>query len=155
MLSIWSSFADLSDPRSGNAQRHNLLDLLTIALTATVCGAESCVDFADFARDREELFRDFLALPGGLPSHDTFSRLFRLLDLRGSLVTGDALHCQAETARLIQQRGGDWLFTLKDNRPGLRAEVAAWFADPLSRPKLEHRTTDAEHGRIELRRCQP
>ena len=56
-----------------------------------------------------------------------------------------------ETARLIQQRG-DRLFTLKNNRPGLRAEVAAWFADPLSRPELEHRTTDAEHGRIELRR---
>lgn len=80
MLSIWSSFADLKDPRTGNAQRHNLLDVLTIALTATICGAESCVDFADFACDREALFRDFLELPGGLPSHDTFSRLFRLLD---------------------------------------------------------------------------
>ena len=80
MLSIWSSFADLPGPRTGNAQRHNLLDVLTIALTATICGAESCVDFADFSRDREALFRDFLELPGGMPSHDTFSRLFRLLD---------------------------------------------------------------------------
>jgi hypothetical protein len=80
LLSIWSSFADLPDPRTGNAQRHNLLDLLTIALMATICGAESCVDFADFGRDREVLFREFLALPCGLPSHDTFSRLFRLLD---------------------------------------------------------------------------
>ena len=80
MLSIWSSLASLPDPRTGNAQRHHLLDVLTIALTATICGAESCVDFADFARDREALFRDFLELPGGLPSHDTFSRLFRLLD---------------------------------------------------------------------------
>ena len=75
MLSIWASFADLPDPRTGNAQRHNLLDVLTIALTATICGAESCVDFADFARDREALFREFLELPGGLPS-----RLFRLFD---------------------------------------------------------------------------
>jgi hypothetical protein len=49
-------------------------------LTASICGAASCVDFADFARDREALFRDFLPLAGGLPSHDTFSRLFRLLD---------------------------------------------------------------------------
>jgi hypothetical protein len=56
------------------------LDVLTIALTATIRGAKSRVDFADFARDREALFRDFLALPGGPPSHDTFSRLFRLLD---------------------------------------------------------------------------
>jgi hypothetical protein len=80
MLSIWSSLAELPDPRSGNARRHKLLDVLTIALTAWICGAESCVDFADFARDREALFREFLELPGGLPSHDTFSRLFRLSD---------------------------------------------------------------------------
>lgn len=53
---------------------------LTIALVGSICGAESCVDFADFVRDREALFRDFLKLENGLPSHDTFSRLFRLLD---------------------------------------------------------------------------
>ena len=80
MLSIRSCLADLPDPRHGNARRHKLLAVLTIALTASICGAESCVDFADFARDREGLFREFLELLGGLPSHDTFSRLFRLLD---------------------------------------------------------------------------
>ena len=68
------------DPRTGNAQRHELLDLLAIALVASVCGAESCVDFAEFAEDRELLLREFLSLKNGLPSHDTFSRLFRLLD---------------------------------------------------------------------------
>jgi len=82
MASIRSSLADLPAPRTGNAQRHRLLDVLTTALTATICGAESCVDFADFARDREALFRDFLEPPGGLPSHDTFSRLFRLPEAR-------------------------------------------------------------------------
>jgi hypothetical protein len=70
----------LPDPRRGNATRHDLLEVLTIALVGSICGAESCVDFADFARDREPLFRDFLRLENGLPSHDTFSRLFRLLD---------------------------------------------------------------------------
>ena len=73
-------FADLPDPRTGNAKRHNLLEMLTIALVASICGAESCTDFADFARDRATLFREFLKLQGGLPSHDTFSRLFRLID---------------------------------------------------------------------------
>jgi len=73
-------FAELPDPRRGNATRHDLLEVVTIALVASVCGAESCVDFADFARDREGLFREFLRLENGLPSHDTFSRLFRLLD---------------------------------------------------------------------------
>src|SRR3954454_25106513 len=73
-------FADLPDPRTGNATRHNLLEVLTIALVASICGAESCVDFADFGRDRERLFKEFLTLENGLPSHDTFSRMFRLLD---------------------------------------------------------------------------
>lgn len=70
---------DVPDPRTGNATRHELLDILMIALTASICGCEGCVDFADFAQDREALFREFLRLPHGLPSHDTFSRLFRLL----------------------------------------------------------------------------
>ena len=51
-----------------------------IALFATLCGAESCVDMALFGRSKEPLLRRFLRLPGGVPSHDTFSRIFRLLD---------------------------------------------------------------------------
>jgi len=74
------AFDALPDPRTGNAKRHDLLEVLTIALTASVCGAESCSDFADFAVDREGLFREFLRLEHGIPSHDTFSRIFRLLD---------------------------------------------------------------------------
>lgn len=75
-----SAFDSLPDPRTGNAQRHDLLEVLTLALTAAVCGAETCSDFADFAVDREGLFREFLRLENGVPSHDTFSRIFRLLD---------------------------------------------------------------------------
>ena len=48
-----------------------------------MCGAESCVDFAEFAEDREVLLREFMSLKKGLPSHDTFSRVFRLLDPAG------------------------------------------------------------------------
>jgi len=75
-----SAFECLSDPRTGNARRHDLLEVLTMALTAAICGADSCSDFADFAVDREDLFREFLRLENGVPSHDTFSRIFRLLD---------------------------------------------------------------------------
>jgi predicted transposase YbfD/YdcC len=75
-----ATFECLPDPRTGNARRHDLLEVLTMALTAAVCGAESCSDFADFAVDREDLFREFLRLENGVPSHDTFSRIFRLLD---------------------------------------------------------------------------
>jgi len=73
-------FADLVDPRTGNAQRHDLCEILLIALAATLCGAESCVDMALFGRAKEPLLRRFVRLEGGIPSHDTFSRVFRLLD---------------------------------------------------------------------------
>jgi DDE_Tnp_1-associated len=73
-------FANLADPRTGNAQRHDLLEVLLIALCATLSGAETCVDMALFGEARAPLLRRFMRLPGGIPSHDTFSRLFRLLD---------------------------------------------------------------------------
>jgi predicted transposase YbfD/YdcC len=78
--------------------------------------------------------------------------LLGLIDLTGALVTGDALHCQGDTARLVKDRGGDWLLTLKANRPAQHGEVRAWFADPDSKPHGEHTTTDADNGRIEVRR---
>jgi DDE_Tnp_1-associated len=61
-------FGELPDPRRGNARRHDLLELLTIALSATLCGAASCVDFELFARSKEEFLREFLSLEGGVPS---------------------------------------------------------------------------------------
>jgi predicted transposase YbfD/YdcC len=78
--------------------------------------------------------------------------LLGLIDLTGAPVTGDALHCQGENARLIKDRGGDRLFTLKANRPAQHSEARAWFADPVSRPDGQLTTTDAGNGRIEVRR---
>lgn len=71
-------FGRMGDPRADNA-RHDLLELLVIALAATLCGAESCSDMADFGRAKEGLLRLFLRLEHGVPSHDTFSRVFRIL----------------------------------------------------------------------------
>ncbi|MGH6921899.1 MAG: ISAs1 family transposase, partial [Geminicoccaceae bacterium] len=65
---------------TGNARRHELDEIVMMALLATLCGAESCVDMALFGRSKEALLRRFLRLPSGIPSHDTFSRIFRLLD---------------------------------------------------------------------------
>jgi predicted transposase YbfD/YdcC len=75
-----AAFSALSDPRRPNARHHKLLDILAIAFCACLCGAESCVDMADFAEAKEEVLREFLDLEGGPPSHDTFSRVFRRLD---------------------------------------------------------------------------
>ena len=79
MRKFKKAFRRLPDPRAANA-RHNLLEVLVIALAATLCGAESCSDMADFGEAKEELLRLFLHLEHGVPSHDTFSRVFRLLD---------------------------------------------------------------------------
>ena len=73
-------FGDLDDPRTGNAARHDLLEILLIALCAVLSGGQTAVDMAEFAEAKEEYLREFLTLANGLPSHDTFSRIFRLLD---------------------------------------------------------------------------
>jgi predicted transposase YbfD/YdcC len=73
-------FADLEDPRSGNAGLHDFHELLVIALCTVLCGGQGAVDMALFAKAKEPFLRGFLKLENGLPSHDTFSRLFRLLD---------------------------------------------------------------------------
>src|SRR5256885_14078806 len=72
-------FADLPDPRAESAV-HDLTELLFIALLATLCGATSCSDMALFARMKAYLLTPILTLAHGFPSHDTFSRVFRMLD---------------------------------------------------------------------------
>jgi predicted transposase YbfD/YdcC len=67
------------DPRDMNA-RHDCASMLFIALIAMLCGAKTCVDIADFAAANEEELGQIVDLPHGAPSHDSFSRLFRLLD---------------------------------------------------------------------------
>ncbi|WP_330999788.1 ISAs1 family transposase, partial [Allorhizobium terrae] len=72
-------FGDIEDPRAANA-RHDLYELLFIALLASLCGAQTCEDFSVFGESRRELLSRFLVLRHGIASHDTFSRVFRLLD---------------------------------------------------------------------------
>jgi len=73
-------FEGLDDPRTGNAGLHNFHELLMIALCAVLCGGQGATHMAAFAVAKEPFLRGFLKLENGLPSHDTFSRLFRLLD---------------------------------------------------------------------------
>lgn len=74
-----SAFDDIPDPRADNA-RHDLGELLVIAFVAVLCGATTCAGMATFGRAKERLFRDFLDLKHAIPSHDTFSTVFRMLD---------------------------------------------------------------------------
>ncbi|HWD26105.1 MAG TPA: ISAs1 family transposase [Rhizomicrobium sp.] len=74
-------FGDLDDPRADNA-RHDLVEIVFIALLATLCGATSCGEMEEFGLAKQALLRTILTLEHGVPSHDTFSRVFRLLDPR-------------------------------------------------------------------------
>lgn len=237
-LGIQAYFRDLPDPRSGNALLHRLIDIVTIALCAVICGANEWTDVEEFGHTHEAWLRQFLELPHGIPSHDTFGRVFaRLdplafeqclerwvqtvaqsltgrqvaldgktlrgshdhyrgqaaihtvsawlvgadlvlghlkvaegsneipavrevlswLDLQGCVVSADALHCQTETARLIVERGGDYVLPVKDNQPALRQRLAEAFDYELPRRfrGVKHSTyqhKEKGHGRVETRR---
>ena len=73
----------LEDPRCGNAALHDFHEILAIALCAVLCGGQGSVDMGLFAKAKEPFLRGFLKLENGVPSHDTFSRLFRTLDPEG------------------------------------------------------------------------
>jgi predicted transposase YbfD/YdcC len=79
MTSIITILREVRDPREMNA-RHVLAEVLFVALAAMLCGAKSCVDIAEFAEARLADLRQIVPLRHGAPSHDTFSRVFRLLD---------------------------------------------------------------------------
>jgi predicted transposase YbfD/YdcC len=222
------AFRGLPDPRAANA-RHDLMEVLVVALAAVLCGAESCADMEDFGQAKEGLLRQFLRLEHGIPSHDTFSRVFRLLDpqafeaafrrfmagfakrlrgvvavdgkalrgafergrrstplqlvniwaaeaklaiaqrlapqrnevaaalevldllsLEGCIVTADALHCHAEMARCILDRGGAYVLALKGNQGALFADAQALLEPAVARRQVEHVIT-ASHGRDERR----
>ena len=232
-------FAGVTDPRVERTRRHLLCDLLLIALCATLAGAEGFCDLAEWGAMKQGWLRTFLDLPGGIPSHDTFERVFRrldpkelhacflrwlesaahaggsphvaidgktlrrsfdgaedgqralhvvsafaaeglglvlgqvavddksneitaipellrLLDLKGAVVTIDAMGCHKAIAAQIQAQGGDDLLALKGNHPVLRADVARLFGDEaaLARQKPTRAETLAkDHGRIETRRA--
>ena len=77
---ITEHFGKINDPRVGNAKRHKLLDMVVIAVCATVCGADGWSDVALFGKSKKDWFKNLLELPNGIPSHDTFGRVFRQIN---------------------------------------------------------------------------
>jgi len=73
-------FGELPDPRVQRTRLHRLDDIVVIAICAVICGADGWTEVADFGRAKELWLRTFLALPNGIPSHDTFGRVFSALD---------------------------------------------------------------------------
>jgi predicted transposase YbfD/YdcC len=237
-LSFIDYFADLPDPRQADRCDHKLIDILFIAICAVICGADGFTDMEEFGMAKETWLRQFLALPNGIPSHDTFGRvlarlnpkafqqcfldwvravaqmtdqeivpidgktlrrshdrangqraieivsawmrtnrlmlgqvkvaedsneitavpqLLRLLELKGCIVTVDALHCQKDTAAAILKQQADYVLALKGNQGSLYEEVERFFDAIVNERTFgyeisRHETIDGEHGRIETRR---
>jgi predicted transposase YbfD/YdcC len=80
LTSVSEHFATLTDPRVERCKVHALVEIVTIALCGVICGADDWVAIEAFGQEKEEWLRTFLSLPGGIPSHDTFGRVFARLD---------------------------------------------------------------------------
>src|SRR5262249_4442602 len=72
--------AEVEDPRIERTKRHRLRDILIIAVCGTICGADGWVEIEEFGKAKEAWFTKLLNLPNGIPSHDTFGRVFAVLD---------------------------------------------------------------------------
>jgi predicted transposase YbfD/YdcC len=81
-LSLIEHFESLPDPRVNRTKDHDLIDIMVIGICTLLCGGEGFNDMEDFGKAKQEWFKLFLRLPHGIPSHDTFNRVFAALDPR-------------------------------------------------------------------------
>lgn len=229
-------FSQLDDPRLDRKKRHSLIDIIAITVCAVIACADSWIDVEDFGRFKQDWLRTFLKLPNGIPSHDTFGRVFtpvdpiafqdcfiqwvravhetvdgvvaidgktvrrshdqakgkqaihivsawatqngialgqvkvddksneitaipellKRLQLKGCLVTIDAMGCQREIAQQVVNAGADYLLSVKGNQETLAEDVEQEFkqaqADDFAHMDcLCHETLDKGHGRVEKR----
>jgi predicted transposase YbfD/YdcC len=80
LSALTASFRSLPDPRVDRTKHHVLVDIMAIAICAVVCGADGWTEVEDFGKIKKKWLKRFLALPHGIPSHDTFGRVFAALD---------------------------------------------------------------------------
>jgi predicted transposase YbfD/YdcC len=229
----------ITDPRLERGRRHNLIDILVIAVCAVICGVEGWKDIEDFGLSKEDWFKEFLELPSGVPSHDTFRRIFlilnqvefqacfmkwvhsvnkelfkkdiisvdgktlrgsldraneksalhmisawssnasvvmgqmksdgksneitsvpellKLLQIKGCVVTIDAMNCQKKTASQVVQQEGDYLLCLKENHPDMKRNVEDRFKELEGKrkklwPMDEYEIQEKGHDRLETRK---
>jgi predicted transposase YbfD/YdcC len=130
---IEAHFSKVTDPRKDRTKDHKLIDIMGIAICAVICGAEGWVDIENFGKSKEHWLRTFLELPNGIPSHDTFGRVFSMIDAQqfqrafwewvcavNELIQGQVVNIDGKCLR-----GSD------DEKLGKRAiyMVSAWAAD--------------------------
>jgi predicted transposase YbfD/YdcC len=236
---IEAHFGNIDDPRRTYLNDHPLINIITIALCAVIAGAEGWTEVEMFGQQKKEWLSRFLDLKHGIPSHDTFGRVFarinpeqfrqsflgwvqavfqvtdgqviavdgkelrrshdkslgkrairmisawatanrivlgqrkvgnrsseitaipkllKLLDIRGCIVTIDAIGTQTKIAAQITAQGADYLLPVKENQANLLEDITLFFklAEKDGYAKVGHtyhRTVDNNHGRMEIRQC--
>lgn len=116
--SIAEHFEGVTDPRIERSKEHCLSDILTIAILAVICGADGWVGIASYGEAKKVWLKTFLALPNGIPSHDTFSRVFARLNPEelqnaflswvrsvSQLTTGEVIAIDGKTVRRSYDKG--------------------------------------------------
>jgi len=131
--SLEACFGDMPDPRVQGRCDHTLLDIILIAVCAVLCGAESWSEVEEFGQAKENWLRQYLELPAGIPSHDTFSRVFRLVDaaeFQHRFMTWVEQHFQIERGQVIAIDGK----TARGSKDRFRGQdaihlVSAWASE--------------------------
>ena len=129
-VSLFTHFADLPDPRINRTKRHKLIDVVGITICAVVCGADGWAAIEEYGQAKEAWLREFFELPAGIPSDDTFRRVFTCLSptqLQDRFVNwvqaisrqtgGQVVAIDGKTARRSYDRG--------DNKGAIHM-VSAW-----------------------------
>jgi predicted transposase YbfD/YdcC len=98
---IAEHFSQVTDPRVDRTKDHKLIDIVAIAICAVICGAEGWVDIENFGNSKLPWLKTFLELPHGIPSHDTFGRVFSMID-----------------AEEFQRAFYEWVWAVNDILPG-------------------------------------
>ncbi len=148
---LFEQLATINDPRIERTKWHKLIDILVIAVCATICGAESFPDMEEFGKDKEQWLRTFLELENGIPSHDTFRRVFILIkgeEFRHAFLNWVESVSQLTTKEIIGIDGKQLKGSRKKNQKpneGLRM-VSAWAAQ--NRLVLGQQRTDEKSNEI-------
>jgi len=147
-----TQFATLPDPRVERTRAHRLIDIVTITLCAVICGAADWVAVAEWGRAKEAFLRQWLALPQGIPVHDTFGRVFAALDphaFERCFLTWVQDLVQQTTGQVVAL-DGKTLCGSADKAAGKRAihMVSAWASANGAGLCLGQRKVDAKSNEI-------
>lgn len=78
--SLHRHFKWIPDPRTGNNKKHNLTEIIILSVLSVLCGTDSWYEMEEFCQEKEEFLKQLLSLQGGIPSHNTFNRVFMMID---------------------------------------------------------------------------